>query len=291
MRTGVSKPPARGESLRGLFAAIQEALAHGEPVALCTVVKAEGGAPREPGAKMLVCADGTTLGTVGGGAMEADVARQALEALRQNASCLADYTLRDEGADPGICGGQASIFIDVLTPAPTLLIVGAGHIGQMLAQMGRLQGYRIAVCDDRAEYANPETLPAADRILAGPLPEVLTDIAITPHTYVVIVTRGHKDDEAALGYLLDKGAGYLGMIGSTRKVRTVFEHLRAAGATEEQLARVRAPIGLRIGAQTPAEIALCILAEILQVRRGGDAQSLSMTPPPGQLTRPTNGEK
>lgn len=280
MRTGVSKPPAREESLGGLFAAIQEALTRGEPVALCTVVKAEGGAPRGPGAKMLVCADGATLGTVGGGAMEADVARQALEALRQNAPCLTDYTLRDEG-DPGICGGQASVFIDVLTPAPTLLILGAGHIGQMLAQMGRLQGYRVVVCDDRAEYANPETLPTADRILVGSLPDVLTDVAITPNTCAVIVTRGHKDDEAALGYLLDKGAGYLGMIGSTRKVRTVFEHLRAAGVPQEQLARVRAPIGLRIGAQTPAEIALCILAEILQVRRGGDAQSLSMTPPPG----------
>lgn len=283
MRTGVSKPPAREESLSGLFAAIQEALTRGEPVALCTVVQAEGGAPRGPGAKMLVRADGTALGTVGGGAMEGDVTQQALEALRQGIPRLADYTLRDED-DPGICGGQATVFIDVLEPAPTLLIVGAGHIGQMLAQLGRLQGYRVVVCDDRAEYANSETLPAADRILVGPLPNVLTDVTITTNTCVIVVTRGHKDDETALGYLLglDEQPGYLGMIGSTRKVRTVFEHLRAAGATEEQLAQVHAPIGLRIGAQTPAEIALCILAEILLVRRGGDGQPLSATSLPAQ---------
>jgi len=271
--------------VNALLAAIQEALAHGEPVALCTVVQAEGSTPRGPGAKMLVRADGTTLGSVGGGAVEADVTRQALEILRGGASRLADYTLRDEG-DPGICGGQVTVFIDALAPAPTLLIVGAGHVGQMVAQMGRLQGYRVVVCDDRAEYANPETLPAADRILVGPLPDVLADVPITSDTCAVIVTRGHKDDEAALGYLLDKGAGYLGMIGSTRKVQTVFEHLRAAGATEEQLARVHAPIGLRIGAQTPAEIALCILAEILLVRRSGDptrprldGQPLNTSPP------------
>jgi xanthine dehydrogenase accessory factor len=271
--------------IQSLFAEIEDALARGEPAALCTVVKAEGSTPREAGAKMLVRADGSTLGTVGGGTVEADVTRQAVEAIQQGASRLTDYTLHDPG-DPGICGGQVTVFIDVLTPAPTLLVVGAGHVGQMVAQMGRLQSYRVVVCDDRAEYANPEIVPAADRILVGPLPDVLAEVSITPNTYVVIVTRGHKDDEAALGYLLDKGAGYLGMIGSTRKVRTVFEHLRAAGATDEQLARVHAPIGLRIGAETPAEIALCILAEILQVRRGGDTvrpgldgRPLSTTPP------------
>lgn len=271
----INESPTQGEDLIDLFAAIQEVLGRGEPAALCTVVKAQGSTPRGTGAKMLVRVDGTTLGTVGGGAVEADTTRQALEALHQGTSRLVDYTLRDEDKDPGICGGQATVFIDVLAPAPTLLIVGAGHIGQVLAQMGRLQGYRAVVCDDRAEYANREVLPGADRILVGSMPDVLNKVTITANTYVVIVTRGHKHDEAALSYLLDKKAGYLGMIGSKRKVQTVFEHLRAAGVADEQLAQVHAPIGLRIGAQTPAEIALCILAEILLVRRGGDGRPLS----------------
>ncbi|MBU0493528.1 MAG: XdhC/CoxI family protein [Chloroflexi bacterium] len=281
---GVSKPPVREETLPALLAAIQEALAQGEPVALCTVVRAEGSTPRGPGAKMVVRADGSTLGTVGGGAVEAGVTQQAMEALRHGITSLADYTLRDEG-DPGICGGQVAVFIDVLAPAPTLLILGAGHVGQMLAQMGRLQGYRVVVCDDRAEYANPETIPAADRILVGPLPDMLDDVPITPNTHAIIVTRGHQDDEAALAYLLDKGAGYLGMIGSRRKVQTVFDHLHAAGATDEQLALVHAPIGLRIGAQTPAEIALCILAEILLVRRAGDPTRPNLDAQPLSHTR------
>jgi xanthine dehydrogenase accessory factor len=216
---------------------------------------------------MVVYPDGRTVGTIGGGAMEAAVIHAAVEAIAKRASRMLHYTLRDtEQGDPGICGGAADVFIDVALPKPALLVVGAGHVAMPVAEIGHLCGFRVTVVDDRPDMVAEERFPHAVQRIAGDIVETLADLSIAPNTYIVIVTRGHAHDEAALRAVLGSPAAYVGMIGSRRKVRTTFERLVAAGVDEALIRHVHAPIGLDIGAQTPAEIAVSILAEIVTVR-------------------------
>jgi xanthine dehydrogenase accessory factor len=252
---------------------IAQALRQGQGAALATVVRVEGSTPRGVGTKMVVYADGRSAGTVGGGEMEALVIREAVDALRQGASRLVRYDLRDTtSGDPGICGGVAEVFVDVARPRPTLLVVGAGHVAVPVAEMGHLCGFRVVVLDDRPDMVSAERFPHADERIAaagdedGGLVETLRAWPLSPATHVVIVTRGHAYDEAALRAVIDAPAAYIGMIGSRHKVQTTLDHLRADGVDEAQIRRVHAPIGLDIGAETPAEIALSILAEIVRLR-------------------------
>lgn len=231
---------------------------------------------------MLVYADGRIAGTVGGGKMEAEVIAKAVEAIRRGQSQMVHFSLIDatEG-DAGICGGTADVFIDVIAPRPTLLVVGGGHVAQPTVEIGAMCGFSAIVIDDRAEMVSEARFPHADRRLAGDIVETLNHISITPDTYIVIVTRGHACDEDALRAVLDAPAAYVGMIGSRRKVAATFDHLRADGIDEALIARVHAPVGLNIGAQTPAEIAVSILAEIIMLRRDKN----------GSLTRPGEAMK
>jgi xanthine dehydrogenase accessory factor len=255
--------------MESLYERVAEAVSQGESVALVTLVRVKGSTPRELGSKMVVYADGRIEGTIGGGAMEGATIAAAREAIAQGASRLEHYELREpEEGDLGICGGEADVFIDVAMPRPTLLIVGAGHVAMLVAEIGHLCGYRIVVLDDRAEMVTAERFPHAAERKAGEIVELLGACNLTPSTYVVIVTRGHAHDEDALRTVLDSQAAYVGMIGSRRKVRTTFGRLVASGASEALLRKVHAPIGLDIGAQTPAEIAVSILAEITLLRKG-----------------------
>ncbi len=252
-----------------LYALVGESVAQGQGVALATLVHVDGSTPREAGAKMVVYPDGRTVGTVGGGAMEAAVIRAATEAIAEGTSRMLRYELRDtERGDPGICGGAADVFVDVALPRPTLLVVGAGHVAMPVAEIGHLCGFRVTVVDDRPDMVGEERFPHAVRRIAGDIVEALANVSITPDTHIFIVTRGHAHDEAALRAVLDSPAAYVGMIGSRRKVRATFDRLIAGGADEELTRRVHAPIGLDIGAQTPAEIAVSILAEIVTLRNG-----------------------
>jgi xanthine dehydrogenase accessory factor len=267
--------------MKNPYKLIAQAVAQGRSVALATVVRAEGATPREIGAKMIVYDDGQIDGTVGGGKMEALVIQEAVAAIRQGASRLVHYELRDAAmGDPGICGGVADVFVDVVTPRPVLLVVGAGHIALPVAEIGSLCGFRVLVVDDRADMASAERFPHADERFAGDIVETLGNVSMTPNTYIVIITRGHAYDEQALRAVIDSPAGYIGMIGSRRKVRTIFDHLRADGIDEALLRRIHAPIGLDIGAQTPAEIAISILAEIVMLRhddrQGRRGQSMKL---------------
>ncbi|HIP97473.1 MAG TPA: hypothetical protein EYH32_09710 [Anaerolineae bacterium] len=263
--------------MSSIYQAAASAVERGEAVALATIVRVAGSTPRGVGTKMLIHADGTIEGTIGGGALEARVIAAAREALYKGEPRLVSFTLRDAGAgDPGICGGEADVFIDVLVSHPTLLIVGAGHVAVPVAELGALLGFRTVVLDDRAEFANAERFPRADELIVGDVPTELARFPVNAQTHVVIVTRGHAQDEAALQAVLDSPAAYIGMIGSRRKVRTVFDHLRAVGVSGDALARVRAPIGLDIGAETPAEIAVSIVAEIVMLRRGGRGGPLAL---------------
>jgi xanthine dehydrogenase accessory factor len=177
-------------------------------------------------------------------------------------------------ARPG--DADLDVFFEVMARPPALIIAGAGHIAVPLAHMGKLLGYKVTVIDDRAAYANRERFPDVDELYVGPYRETLRGLAVDGDTYIVLVTRGHVHDTACLEEVLSSSAPYIGMIGSKRRVRTVLQHLAAEQTDSGALKRVHAPIGLDIGAQTPEEIALAVMAEIVRVRRGGTGRSLAV---------------
>jgi xanthine dehydrogenase accessory factor len=244
----------------------------GTPFVVVTVVEASGSTPRKAGAKMIVLPDGHTVDTIGGGKIEAQATVDALDALKRGMSGTKEYALRQSGdhALGMVCGGDTKLFFEVHIPARTLLLVGAGHVSQKLAPLGKMLDMRVVVVDNRKELANPDVLPWADDIIVGDQGSVGDLVPIDERTAVVIVTHGHLFDKDALRSVLGRGAGYVGMIGSRAKVRTVLSELEAEGISPEMLAEVHAPIGLDIGGQTPAEISVSILAEIIAVEHGKD---------------------
>ncbi len=250
------------------YQALFDVLAKNQPAAIATVVKTRGASPRNAGAKMLIYPDGAIVGTIGGGAMEHRVIEQAQVVIRDGKPRYLDMTLSNEQrGDPMICGGEMDIFIEPLANTPALVIVGAGHVGAAVAEQAHLLGFRVTILDDRAELVTPEKFPHADERITGDLVAEIAKLAITPQTYIVLVTRLHTLDAALLGAVVEKNAAYIGMLGSKRRVITVLDSLKEKGVSESALARVHAPIGLEIHAETPQEIAVSIMAEIIQVKR------------------------
>lgn len=216
---------------------------------------------------MLVRADGSILGTIGGGSLEERVIREAVGAMRTGKIKRLSYHLT-EGEDTGmVCGGNLEVFIEPVLAEPSLFIFGGGHIALALAKMARLAGFKIVVIDDRPEFATPQRFPEAEQTLVTDFSEAFPKLSIRSSDYIVIVTHGHKGDEVVLERVLRTEARYIGMIGSTKKNEAISSHLRAKGISQELLDRVYTPVGLKINAQTPAEIAVSILAEIIKVRR------------------------
>ncbi|HSL22307.1 MAG TPA: XdhC family protein [Vicinamibacterales bacterium] len=258
-----------------VFAAANEALARGETVALVTIVRAQGSTPQRVGSKMLVYADGRTVGTIGGGCYEHDAFWKARDAIANGQPSLVRYELSDDFAEENglICGGQMEVYIEPLAAAPHLYVIGAGHVGWHLARLAREAGFRIHVVDDREKFANAERFPDAAEIVVDDIASWLESAAIPPDAYVTVVTRGHQHDFTALRALVRRPLRYLGMIGSRAKVTRVYDALAAEGIPSEAMKRVRAPIGLDIGAVTPAEIAVSILAEMIAVRHGKAADA------------------
>ena len=250
-----------------IYQEIVKLTAEGEEAALVTIVSTSGSTPREEGAKMLVKADGSILGTIGGGSLEARVCDEALEVIRKGKPKQLHFRLK-EGEEPGmICGGDLEVFIEPILSSPTLYIFGGGHISLPLAKMGKLLGFKIAVIDDRAAFANPQRFPEAELTLAEDFNKAFPKLKIDKSSYIVIVTREHQYDELVLEWALGTQAKYIGMIGSRTKNKAIFSHLLARGVSQELLDKVHAPIGLEIHAQTPEEIAISILAEMVKVRR------------------------
>jgi xanthine dehydrogenase accessory factor len=241
----------------------------GKEAALVTIVSARGSTPREEGTKMLVKSDGTIAGTIGGGSLEAQVIDEAIKVIKQGKPKRLHMSLTAKEAEGAgmICGGELEVFIEPILTAPTLYIFGGGHISLPLAQMGRLLGFKIAIIDDRAEFSSAERFPEAEIVLAEDFKKAFPRLKIDKSSYIVIVTRGHQHDEIVLSWAVGTPAKYIGMIGSKAKVKTLFSHLLAKGVSQEKLASVHSPIGLEIDAQTPEEIAVSILAEIIKVRR------------------------
>ncbi len=254
--------------MNDIYQEIVRVKAEGEEAALVTIVSATGSTPREEGAKMLVKPDGSILGTIGGGSLEARVIEEAVKVIKQGKPKRLHFALtaKEAGEVGMICGGELEVFIEPILSPPTLYIFGGGHISLPLAKMGKLIGFKIAVIDDRAEFANPDRFPEADILLAEDFSQSFPKLKIDKSSYIVIVTRGHQHDQLVLEWAVGTPAKYIGMIGSKIKVETVFSHLLAKGISQGQLDKVHAPIGLEIEAQTPEEIAVSILAEVIKVR-------------------------
>jgi xanthine dehydrogenase accessory factor len=237
----------------------------GTPFVVATIVESLGSTPRKTGAKMVVLADGRTIDTVGGGKIEAEVTRDALDALKRGVSRVVEYELRltGEHALGMVCGGEAKVFLDVHVPDRTLLIAGAGHISQKLCPMAKLLDFRVVVVDQRPEFANAERFPLADEVIVGSPVDIASLVRLDDRTHVVIVTHGHLFDKDALRAVAVSPAAYVGMIGSRSKVATVMRELEEEGVPVDALARAHAPIGIDLGGQTPGEIAVSILSEII----------------------------
>jgi xanthine dehydrogenase accessory factor len=345
--------------MRELLEQLLTAVRAGRGVTFCRLVETRGSTPQKPGAAMLVFADGSQAGTLGGGCVEADVKRQALATLGEGAARIVRFQLDDDyGWDDGlICGGRMQVAIDPLVAATSrdyfehvarlneaggmeaivydaeasalpeaasylfdadgqlvahtggplvnddaprtvreglrslrerprphaahgiaylpmlprcrLVIVGGGHVGQAVGNLAAELDFDVWAIDDRAEYVTEQRFPRAERRIAGAMGDVLPALEITSSTYCLIVTRGHNHDEEALYHLVDRGARYVGMIGSKRKIKLIFDDLVAEGISPEALARVHAPVGLDIGSQTVMEIAISITAELVAHRNLG----------------------
>lgn len=252
------------ELLDDLMAARSQRLS----VALATVIRAQGSVPRHPGSKMLVYQDGRTAGSVGGGEMESRVVAAAQEAIRDGKSRLVPYSLVDPSrGDPGVCGGSVEIFVEPYLPPPTLFIFGCGHVGRSLATLGRWLGYHVAAHDDRPELATAANMPDADVHLSGPIAEALAVQPIDERTYVAMVTRNVTIDRGLLPAILASAAPYIGVMGSRRRWQETRRLLLEDGLAPEALERVVAPIGLELQAETPNEIAVSILAQIIRLQR------------------------
>jgi xanthine dehydrogenase accessory factor len=218
---------------------------------------------------MLVYADGRTVGTIGGGCYEHDAFGKAREAIASGRSTLVKYELSDDFVEENglICGGQMEVYIEPLTAAPRLYVIGAGHVGWHLARLAHEADFKVHVVDDREKFANAERFPNAT-VAVDDIPSWLATADIPGGSYVAVITRGHTHDFTALRALLGRDLRYLGMIGSRAKVTRVYDALLAEGVSPDLLRGIHAPIGLDIGAVTPAEIAVSILAEMIAVRHG-----------------------
>jgi len=233
---------------------------------VATVVAVGGSTPRGAGAKMVVYPDGRTLGSVGGGAIESTIIDRARELVGSREPVLLSFDLED---DTGmICGGKMDIFLEPVSAGPHVLVVGGGHVGQAVARASKHAGFRVTVVDDRAEVVTAERFPFADRRLVGGTGLLGGDLMVDASTFVVVVTRGHRFDRDWVEAFIDSWPRYLGMIGSAVKVSRTFEHMAEGGVSEDVLSRIYAPIGLDIGAETPDEIAVSVVAEMIAVRHG-----------------------
>ena len=252
-----------------VFAAALQALERGEAAALVTIVSTEGSTPQRVGARMLVYADGRIVGTIGGGCYENDAAGKARQSIGTGKAGVARYDLSDALAEENglICGGRMDVFIEPLDPSPRLLVVGAGHVSQHVAKMAADVGFRVHVLDDREKFANRERFPSAAEVTVADIAGFLAGAVLPSSMFVVVVTRGHTHDLSAMRALAGRPFRYVGMIGSRAKVARIFDALAAEGAPADWLRQVRAPVGLRIGAITPEEIAVSIVAELIAVRR------------------------
>ncbi len=259
-----------------VFQALADLEKNNRAGALCTLVRSKGSTPRHTGSKMLVYPDGSIVGTVGGGEMENRVIAEARQAIIDGRPRWLEYQMIDpQRGDPGVCGGQVEVFVEPLQPKPVLVVVGTGHVGKAVAHLAHWLGFWVVANDDRPEFCTPQAVPDADQFVPTTMAELPKQLEITPWTYIVLTTRGSNVDVEGLPALLETPAAYIGVIGSQRRWATARKQMHELGVPEERLKQVRSPIGLELNAETPEEIAVSILAEIIMLRQGGDGTVMS----------------
>ncbi len=240
----------------------------GKELAIATITRAEGSAPRREGTIMAVLEDGSIHGTIGGGKLEKRVIELCLEAIKEGKTYSVNLPLNTNGVEM-ICGGEVDIFIDVYKQKPKLLIAGGGHVAYAIYQFAALLGFNIVIFEDREEFLNEERFPLAHELVLGDVKEKIGKYPIDENSYIVIATRGHAYDQDALESVIYSDAKYIGAMGSKKKIITMMKNLREKGISQESIDRVYAPIGLKISGGSPEDIALSILAEIQLIRNKG----------------------
>lgn len=234
--------------------------------ALCTIIRSKGSTPRHVTSKMLVYPDGHIIGTVGGGEVENRVIKEAVQAIDDKTPRLLAYNMANpERGDPGVCGGQVEIYVEPILPKPVLVVVGVGHVGKAVAHLAKWLGFVVAVTDDRPDFCNPKAVPEADEFYPIPLEDLPSQLNITPWTYIVLTTRGMDVDVHGLPPLLTSKAAYIGVIGSKRRWAATTKKLLEMGVSTSKLKQIHSPIGIEIHAETPEEIAVSIMAEIINL--------------------------
>ena len=246
----------------------------GQKCALATIVQVNGSIPSYESAKLLVREDGSMAGTIGGGCVEAEVWNAAREVMETERARQMNFSLGQDAAyDNGlICGGQLSVFVEPVVPQPRAFIFGAGHISKSISKVATLAGFASVIVDNREAFANKERFPEADEIFAEEYEDVFPKLAVRDTSYVIIVTRGHRDDMRVLRWAVETNAKYIAMIGSKRKVIGVVKELEKEGIQRSVFERIFAPMGFEIGAITPEEIAVSVVAEMIAVRRAPDSE-------------------
>jgi xanthine dehydrogenase accessory factor len=261
--------------MNSIYQSLAEIEKNNESAALCTVISSEGSTPRHVGSKILVYPDGHFIGTVGGGEVEQRVIKEALTALDDGQPRKLHYNMVDPArGDPGTCGGQVEVFVEPILPAPLVVVIGAGHVGKAVVHLAKWLGFRVAACDDRAEFCNTESTPDADAYYPVAMDELPNQITIDKRTILILTTRGSAIDTAGLAPLLDSPAAYIGVIGSKRRWSTTAKALKEKGVSDEKIAKVHSPIGLELQAETPEEIAVSIMAEVMMVKSKGTGKSM-----------------
>ena len=257
---------------------LRSALKHieaGEELAIVSIIKAEGSAPRGVGTSMAVLANGHIYGTIGGGPLENKIIELSREAIKNQKSQSVHLGLDSEGVEM-ICGGNIDIYIDVYNQRPNLLIVGGGHIGYALYELGILLEFNTIIFEDREEFLNEERFPQAKELVLGPFEKTLGEYKIDSNSYIVIATRGHLYDQISIEQVLRSDASYIGAMGSKKKIITTINKLKEKGFEDHELHRLYAPIGLDIGSEKPKEIAMSIMAEILAIKNDGAPRHMKL---------------
>ncbi len=259
-----------------IYRALAELEARAGVGVLCTIVETHGSTPRNAGSKMLVYPDGSFVGTVGGGELERRAIDEALAALKDGAPRKIAYSMNDPAqGDPGLCGGQLEIFIEPIVPKAKLVVIGGGHVGKAVVHLAAWLGFHVIISDDRPEFCTPQAVPDAQEYIVCPMSQLAERTEINAWTSIVLTTRGADVDAAGLPVLLKQAFAYIGVIGSRRRWVTTKKLLLEAGVDETQIEIIKSPIGLELNAETPEEIAVSILAQIIMLRRGGDGATMS----------------
>ncbi len=247
--------------------------------ALASIVRVKGSTPRPEGSKMLIRHDGTIMGSVGGGCLEASVWEAAMNVIHEESPKVMDFDLTGQKDTPEglICGGIMQLLIEPILPKSTVYVLGAGHIGFAVSKIAKTVGLQVIVVDDRPAYANAERFPDADKIYTEDPSCMISNLNINKASYLVIACRGHLEDQETLKESLKTTARYIGMVGSKKKVKTIFSNLNKQGISDDVLTRVHAPIGIQMATDTPEEIAISIVAEIVNERRQNKKKTKSGT--------------